>query len=402
MRIFKSSKKHWKKYSFDTRCIVYIDSKYIEFGYDDITENSILIQYKNDTYWLNNINNCFVPLYYRNDTGTYSLDKRAENNIKRVSKHTWPYPIEKSYGFSKLALKPPKYDIAVDSDFDFIYNFSIGLEYETNAGNIPWDICRKLGLVPLYDGSILGHEYVTFPLHASELPIIQNQLKTLEQYTTFDHNCSLHVHFGNFPISFDCIDRLVKSWDTFQYSLLEYLPLFSYNTELYKDNHKSYNKMLCVDNLKDFYETYTGNKYIDETSLYLPNKFDEEEFRKWEVVGRYHNMNIMHLLSGKSHKTVEFRFLHPTYDYLELKWYILVLGAFLQYVINNDKVDSNISVVSVINSMFTGKLKLVLLEQGVILKHLSKMQVTSNDGAGICQIFKSTYFKYNSLKNVCL
>ena len=91
---------------------------------------------------------------------------------------------------------------------------------------------------------------------------------------------------------------MVKQWSNFQNELLQYLPLWSYSVENYKDNHKSYNKKLSIRDLRSFIYRTTRNEITSDADLYLPNQYDEDEERKWNVEGRYYNMNIMHLVSG--------------------------------------------------------------------------------------------------------
>lgn len=316
--------------------MIYIDYAYIEYGYFEIDPLNIPLVIEGKITYLERRENCKIPLYWVNNICCYTIDLKLSNNIITDSKYVFNYPIDRCYNFSKLSLKPKYIKLIPDKEFTYIEDFTFGLEYETSAGNIPWLSCIDTNLVPLYDGSINGHEYVTFPLTHIDLPIIKQHLKLLERYTFYDKNCSLHIHFGNFPINNSYINRLCKFWCHFQWSISMYIPRYSYYTERYKSNGKAYNKPFpSIASLPTFYKRFTGNKYNDDQSFYLPNSYDSTEERKWEVHGRYFNMNIMHLISGDAHKTVEFRFLRPTTDYSEIKWYLLILSAFLIYVINS-------------------------------------------------------------------
>lgn len=273
--------------------------------------------------------------------------------------------------------------------------FTIGIEFETSTGNIPWLDLKENALVPLYDGSITGHEYVTLPLTMKQVPIIKRYLFLLNNFTTYDHNCSLHIHFGGFPIEFEKIEFLVKQWSNFQSELLQYLPLWSYSVENYKDNHKAYNKKLSIRDLRSFIYRSTRNEITSDADLYLPNQFDEDEERKWNVEGRYYNMNIMHLVSGKSHKTVEFRFLRPTYRYNEIKTYILILGGFLKWVMDNNT--GKCSVEKIINQ-FDNDTMIMLTHNMSVLKLLSKMQTNYDDYGGLNDERKDIILELNPLK----
>ena len=104
--------------------------------------------------------------------------------------------------------------------------------------------------------------------------IVKQYDKTLE-----DLNISkikyiiLHIHFGGFPINYQAIEKLVKTWRYFQYDLLKYIPEWSYEVEKYKDNNKAYNKPLNISNLKNekHFKTWviriTINKCYDKGKL---------------------------------------------------------------------------------------------------------------------------------------
>lgn len=400
--IYNNTTKSWNTTPTGlARGIVYIDNKYIEFGFFIPTIENIPIFYNDQIVYLDSIDHCLQTLYWRNSNGAYVLDKSYKNNLVIESKTVFNYPINKSYNLSKLNVRPKaiKYP-PKECEFSYIKQFTFGLEYETSAGNIPWLECLNNNLVPLYDGSITGHEYVTFPLNSEELPIIHNHLSLLSKYTKFDRNCSLHIHFGGFPIEKNKIENLCKFWYTFQNSLQLYIPAWSYYVERYKSNGKAYNKVFPkLNTICNFYQEYTGNVYESDKDFYLPNQYDAYELRKWEVHGRYYNMNIMHLISGKEHKTVEFRFLRPTTNYYEIKWYLLILGAFLNYVVNSKDIKYNqITVEKVIKFTFTKNIATKLIKEGQKLYHLHKIQKNYSDYAGINQYLKDLYL--NKLRNL--
>ena len=100
----------------------------------------------------------------------------------------------------------------------------------------------------------------------------------------------------------------------------------------------------------------------------------------------------MHLISGNEHKTVEFRFLRPTTNYNEIKWYLLILGAFLNYVINSDDTNySKVTVEKVIKFTFTEDIAAKLISEGQKLYHLHKIQIANSDYPGINERLKEVY-----------
>ena len=390
---YNNTRKRWQIGFYGVYGIIYIDSNYIEFGYFEPSPLNIPIEYESKRVYLDNIKHCSVPLFWNNANGLYTLEYNRENNIILESKHVFNYPINKCYNFSKLNLRATKVNIPEEPEFKYIKSLTFGLEYETAGGNIPWLECLNNNLVPLYDGSITGHEYVTFPLKYTEAPLIKKHLELLNTYTRYDINCSLHIHFGGFPIEYNTINKLCQFWSYFQESLQRYIPAWSYYVERYKPNGKAYNRVFPKHvKLNEFYERFTGNAYENDKSFYLPNLYDVDEVRKWEVHGRYFNMNIMHLLAGPEHKTVEFRFLRPTTNYNEIKWYILVLGAFLNYVANSDDTQySSITIKKVINFTFPVNIANKLITEGTKIYHLYKIQENLRDYAGLNDDFKSLY-----------
>lgn len=387
---YNNIKKRWEKGFNLERGIVYVDQNYVEFGYFERDYLSIPILFQGSLVYLDRLEHCSMPLYWMGNNGCYSLERADENNLIIDSKENFYYPIQRCYNFSKVNIVESPVDIIPDEEYVYIKLFTLGLEYETSAGNIPWLNCLKYNLVPLYDGSIRGHEYVTFPLTYDKLPLINYHLKLLKKHTYYNKNCSLHIHFGNFPISYDKIERLCKFWSKFQWEIGNYVPTWSYYTENYKSNGKDYNKPLNVRKLVSFYKQTTGNTYIDDNSFYLPNLNDVNEERKWQVQGRYFNLNIMHLISGNEHKTVEFRFLRPTFNYSEIKWYILVLGAFLNYIISSDDNQySKLTVPKIIYHTFPEKIADKLVCEGKKLYTLRKMQMNYGDPAGIDTLKKN-------------
>lgn len=168
------------------RGVIYIDYVYVEYGYFETDSLNVPLVIDGEIIYLERRENCKIPLYWANNICCYTIDLNLANNIVTDSKCVFNYPIDRCYNFSKLSLKPKDIKLIPDKEFTYIKDFTFGLEYETSAGNIPWLSCIDTNLVPLYDGSIDGHEYVTFPLTHVDLPIIKQHLKLLERYTFYN------------------------------------------------------------------------------------------------------------------------------------------------------------------------------------------------------------------------
>lgn len=394
-RVYNHTTKQWTSHFEDLKYgLVYIHDNIYELGYFEKSMYNFPVSIEERIIHGMDYRLFKDIIKWNNHNGYYTFEGDW-NNSKDFSKYMRNYPVEIVYNLSKLDLD--EFSIP-EIDEDSIYkelNFTIGLEFETSTGNIPWADLHENALIPLYDGSITGHEYVTLPLTSKQYPLIKKYVELLKYYTSYNKDCSIHIHFGGFPINMEYIDRLVKCWDYFQNMLLEYIPKYSYQVERYKSNGKAYNKPLSIRDLRRFIYHATGNIINSDYDLYLPNEYDRTEDRKWNVTGRYYNMNIMHLVSGKEHKTVEFRFIRPTYHYDEIKTYILVLGGFLKWVMmDNGKIKS---IPQMVQEIYSPEISKVILHNLNVFKHLTKMQINHLDFAGLSDYKKDLFLKHNPL-----
>ena len=194
--------------------------------------------------------------------------------------------------------------------------YSFGLEFETAAGYVPEKDCFNLGLIPLRDGSISGVEYSTIPLSGNEgFNRLKLMLDTLKENTVFNKDCSLHIHLGGFPVNRKTIFALYTLWsEKYQWVLNNYIPAYSYQTEKFKTNGKSYCKpTYSFDCFEDLYKGLVQTSYFGD--LYQPHPADVEKKAKWNIKTRYFNCNFINMLCYNCAKTVEFRFLTPTYSF---------------------------------------------------------------------------------------
>jgi len=108
-----------------------------------------------------------------------------------------------------------KINYEVESVGNFIEPLTFGLEFETIAGFVPERVTKRLGLIPLRDGSISGLEYVTVPLSGKKgVQTVIDICEELEYRTIYDNSCSLHLHIGNIPRTPEFILAFLKtsSW----------------------------------------------------------------------------------------------------------------------------------------------------------------------------------------------
>lgn len=223
--------------------------------------------------------------------------------------------------------------------------YTYGLEFETSAGYIPEHICFRDGLIPLRDGSISGLEYSTVVMSGNEgISLLEQQLSTLRKYTIFDKECSLHIHFGGFPLDTDKIFDLYRVCKRLEGEIQRLVPALTFKSSQYKKSHKDYCNLLPPSgeaggrpyrSFKELYSGLVGKDY--NGSLTDPHPNDEGRERKWQISTRYFWVNFINLICYKVNKTVEFRLLRPTYNLEKITYWIYLFNAILNYAEQMDK-----------------------------------------------------------------
>ena len=202
-------------------------------------------------------------LYFNNINGFYSIKKNSGEIVGDISllkgNGGFPYIIDRKYDAESNIKQFKNLDpvrIKYPEKYKRLLKYTFGIEYETNSGYIPQNECFSQGLIPLRDGSISGVEYATAVMDAKDgIERVENQIELLNKYTSFDRNCSLHLHFGKFPISSDAIMSLYILSTLLQHDLQPYLPRYSFSTRNYKSSGKDYCKLLSSDypTFEEFY-----------------------------------------------------------------------------------------------------------------------------------------------------
>ena len=316
------------------KVIVYMDDWHIEFGYTKNHKGLPIYLFNGIKYpILMKMNN----IVYCKRTGEFVVDEEGNPYIeydKNVyGNGRFPYEIAREYGAEKHINMFNESIIEVEN-VEYPYakhlKYSFGLEFETAAGFIPEQKCFNLGLIPLRDGSISGIEYSTIPLSGNEgLNRLKAQLECLKEYTIPNKECSVHIHFGGFPINKKSIFALHQLWSfKYQHLLRDYIPNYSYNTNYFKNNGKNYcAETPCFKDFKSMYQYYVGCNFMGD--LYQPHPNDVEKKAKWNIKTRYFNCNFINLLCYRGPKTLEFRFLTPTYSFEKLTTFIMIFNALL-------------------------------------------------------------------------
>jgi len=270
--------------------------------------------------------------------------------------------------------------------------YTFGLEFETSAGYIPEHICFRDGLIPLRDGSIDGLEYSTVVMSENEgICLLEQQLQTLRKYTIFDKECSLHIHFGGYPLDTDKIFDLYRVCKRLEMEIQQLVPPLTFHSEQYKRTQKNYCGFLPPENkpggrpyrsFKEMYFEMVGKEYKGDLTLPHPN--DEGRERKWLITTRYYWVNFINMLCYGINKTVEFRLLRPSYNLEKISYWIYVFTAILTYA---EKMEKNqdlkdLSLVKIFNSVFDKDTADNLCTETEKLRLLIKVQSEQNDQIG--------------------
>lgn len=317
--------------------IVYENDYYIEFGYFPYDKNIPKIRYQGDYYLDIRKNPDIVQIFSVLEGKNLNFNKNSEE----IEEHknifgngAFPYSIDREYGAAKhidMFEETVEFPNITMHPFYKELNYSFGIEFETAAGYLPENECFSLGLIPLRDGSISGVEYSTIPMCGNEgLDLLKRQMEALKKYTYSNKECSIHIHLGGYPVQSKAIFILHSLWAIMQNKLINYLPSYSYNTHYFKKNEKNYcNAVYDFSNFKELYKFYVGQSFCGD--LYQPHPNDIRKEAKWNIKTRYFNCNIINMLCYDSAKTVEFRFLTPTYSYEKLTTFLFILNGILKY-----------------------------------------------------------------------
>lgn len=262
---------------------------------------------------------------------SYSIND-LQNITTRFGRGNFPYSFNREYEAANcLELFNNRQRLIneqVSYNLSKYFKYSFGVEFETYAGYVPENECFRDGLIPLRDGSLEGGiEYSTIVLQGNfGLNLLNQQIDTLQKYTAFNKECSLHFHFGNFPVNDKCIWALYLVWNQVVHNIQGALPAYTFKTSEYKRSGKDYCKHLPQFNsFFDLYFGLTGQKYFG--NLYQVHPKDPDKRAKWNINTRYFDLNLINILCYKGPKTVEFRFLRPTYNKHKIWFWLYVLNA---------------------------------------------------------------------------
>lgn len=331
---------NWKENRMDeerncVRGIVKIHNEVCEYGY--FTRGYyILVYHEGDIMPLFD-NSLLKYCFFDGRIGHYVLQSpfttgKKDRNLK-MGRGSFPYSFRQQYEaiHSFDIFNGKQYLKSKEEKFKYgdLLKYTFGLEFETSSGYIPEDVCLRDGLIPLRDGSISGVEYSTTVLKGNTgLNYLKQQIDTLNKYTIFDKECSLHVHMGVSSVSVPFVWNLYVLLTIFQEDLKKFVPEWTFESEKYKRTGKNYCKKIPVAATFDKWYKYIAGGNFDG-SLKIPHPADPERTHKWQVHSRYFAFNFVNLMCYESPKTLEFRFLRPTYNFCEIYTWLFVFNALI-------------------------------------------------------------------------
>lgn len=244
------------------------------------------------------------------------------------------------YSFTKEYEAIHHFDIFADKqerkyNYKFIgadeMQYTFGLEFETSSGCIPEPVCFRDGLIPLRDGSINGPEYSTVVLQGNKgVNLLYQQIETLKKYTHFNKECALHIHLGGYPVDRAFIFTLYSLCYHLESDFIKMTNRDVFNTSRYKNTGKDYcNTLDEYSTFPDMFYGLVGKSYEDSLTSAHPDDIDRNQ--KWHIHSRYKCVNFINMLCYKSPKTVEFRFLRPTYNFTKIYTWLLLFNAILRF-----------------------------------------------------------------------
>jgi hypothetical protein len=291
-----------------------------------------------------------------------ALDFNKKIEPSQEYKYSLPYDskdIIKNYTENYDNFYKPSIELNNEKDIlKIIKNLSFGLEFESVRGQIPKNICNRLGLIPLRDGSIEGLEYVTIPLQGSKgVCTIYDVVKELKYRTDYNHTCSFHLHLGNVPRTASFITAFTKLTLGVQDEIFSMFNLYKKYNFRYKNKNysapfntfkmlskldKSINSKNLIENFDTIFtylsEGYTLASFGDKGDLSQIHHHpkDPNGNQKWNVNTRYHIHNMIPLIFGNK-QTIEFRIHTPTYNIDKIIAFLLLNSVLINYTINNEK-----------------------------------------------------------------
>lgn len=296
------------------------------------------------------------------DTEYDRKELSRKRNVDRDYKYSLPYgcgrlikPATKKFN-ELFKPKKSKFSLAANlykANPGLFDKYTFGLEFETTRGIIPQDICDRLGLIPLRDGSISGIEYVTIPLQGEKgLYALEEIWRELEYRTEFDYSCSMHVHVGGIKRTATDVMALYKMMTMVQEDVYEYFPPYKkknngmkrqdYTAPLPKNlsmkmNYANKTKASIKEDMSQLIYHMSGH-YGGYENLNLEDveyhPYDRSNDRKWNMTARYLWFNIIPIVFTNK-QTVEYRIFSMPTNATKLFFFLSMALSLVEFTENH-------------------------------------------------------------------
>lgn len=217
--------------------------------------------------------------------------------------------------------------------YKLISPFSFGLEIETSSGAIPDRYVWETGFIPLRDGSIGAHEYVSVPFF-NEIGF--KAMEDIGNVTIRNCNinkfCSFHVHLGNFSLTKKETIAFYKLCFRIQQELFDFVPPYKRDETYFaaktqgngqaKDHCKPLRGLHLTPNMSE------DEKYNKIVNFVTPPGYNNGA-QKWNKKSRYFWVNLLPFMTNG--KTIEFRLHEPTLNYQKMILWLLICAAIIKY-----------------------------------------------------------------------
>lgn len=395
MQVFDEITKQWVNIQNCKKIVLEHQSDLVVFGYtsrvDKVLKILIKTSYDEDLYFETDLDLYKGELLFSKSRGVYFSPINWDSDsivMEQLIKGqgNFPYVLSRKYeaveNFDVFKDKQVVKDVRTSYELAKHLDYTFGLEFETSQGYIPEDICYRDGLIPLRDGSITAPEYSTVILSGNQgISLLHQQIETLKEYTSFNKECSLHVHLGNYPLKPDTIFNLYKVCKYLENELESILPRLTFYSRTYKDNEKDYCKKLKnYSSFEDMYYKLVGRKFFGSFTQAHPD--DKERKRKWNVVNRYYFVNFINALCYKVNKTIEFRFLRPTYNFKKILLWLYIFNGILKYSEKYYNPDCYITLKIIMKKCYPEELANELCKGIQRLRALTINQINNGDHIG--------------------
>lgn len=383
MKFFNFSSQQWEEPNSNlTFGIVGIYNNCIEYGYFVMSDDNIVVRLEDGCHQLAiSYKQMQSKVFWDNSIGRYTL-RPTNQKSGRVQKHQ-PYVGfgDRVYSASQYKAKYKDNQVVLkllDYKAAKYLKYTFGIEFETSAGAVPQHELIPNGLIPLRDGSISGVEYATTVLRGNVgLNLLKQQTTLFKKWCTFNRDCALHIHFGAYP---EDPNFLVRMNNLFvQLDINKYLPAYTFETYKYKSNGKNYNaKPRMFKTFEDMYRSLVGTNYYG--SLYQAHPADIDHQHKWQVGTRYMAINFINAICYQDPKTIEFRFLRPSWRFDKIVGWIYIMNALMLYAESTLPLESSIP--NILKAVYPEKLANLLISFLDTLKTVVEQQTKDDDFIG--------------------